>query len=309
MNLKWITWANGSAWAPCIVEKKINGEYKYVFYFSGGLNGGAKQLGYAVSDNPTGPFTVSTAPLVTSSPTGSGQQIDSDVFTDPVSGKTYLYWGNGYMAVAELNDDLTSLKTAPKAITPSNYTEGTYVFYRNGKYYFTWSKGNTSNADYKVYYGYSTSPTGSITIPANNNILVKDLTKGVNGPGHNSVIQIPGKDEWYMVYHRISRPNGINNTNPGPGNVRELCIDKLEFNSDGTIKQVVTTIEGINPVKIDNTPNAIESVYNSQERGELVNTEIYSINGMKLNTKKIIFGGVYILKKHIKVGWCFLKRR
>jgi hypothetical protein len=158
-------------------------------------------------------------------------------------------------------------------------------------------------------YAVSENPTEPFTIPANNNILVKDPTKGVNGPGHNSVIQIPGKDEWYMVYHRISRPNGINNTNPGPGNVRELCIDKLEFNSDGTIKQVVTTIEGINPVKIDNTPNAIESVYNSQERGELVNTEIYSINGMKLNTKKIIFGGVYILKKTYKSGLVFFEKK
>ncbi|HLP04663.1 MAG TPA: immunoglobulin-like domain-containing protein, partial [Paludibacter sp.] len=31
-----ISWANGNAWAPCIVEKKVNGEYKNVFYFSGG---------------------------------------------------------------------------------------------------------------------------------------------------------------------------------------------------------------------------------------------------------------------------------
>ena len=41
---------------------------------------------------------------------GHGQQIDVDVFTDPVSGKSYLYWGNGYMAGAELNEDMLSIK-------------------------------------------------------------------------------------------------------------------------------------------------------------------------------------------------------
>jgi GH43 family beta-xylosidase len=243
-----ISWANGNAWAPCIVEKKINDSYKYVFYFSGGVSGGTKQIGYAVSDNPNGPFTVSASPLITSSPTGSGQQIDPDVFTDPVSGNSYLYWGNGYMAVAQLNDDLQSLKTSPSVITPTNYTEGTHVFYRNGKYYFTWSSGNTSNATYCVYYGYSTSPTGPITIPASNNILSQSTSSAIYGPGHNSVIQIPGRDEWYIVYHRISRPNGLSNTSLGAGNVRELCMDKLEFNSDGTIKTVVPTLQGIQPV-------------------------------------------------------------
>ncbi|MDD3080242.1 MAG: family 43 glycosylhydrolase [Paludibacter sp.] len=298
-----ITWANGNAWAPCIIEKKINGKYKYVFYFSGGKDGGSKKLGYAVADNPTGPFTVSSEPLISSSPTGSGQQIDSDVFTDPGSGKTYLYWGNGYMAVAELNDNLTSLKTTPSVITPSsNYTEGTYVFYRDGKYYFTWSYGNTGNADYCVYYGYSTSPTGSITIPSNNKILSKNTTLGINGPGHNSIIQIPGKDEWYIVYHRISRPNGINSTSPSPGNVRELCIDKLEFNEDGTIKSVVPTLEGISPVNLGGNVSSVTQTSKDSDNGNLQNIEVYNISGIKISYKNQLPVGVYILKKTYENG-------
>lgn len=39
-----------------------------------------------------------------------GQEIDPDVFTDPETGKSYLYWGNMYMAVAELNPDMLSIK-------------------------------------------------------------------------------------------------------------------------------------------------------------------------------------------------------
>lgn len=83
-----VPWANGNAWAPCIEEKLVDGKYRYFFYYSGTpKNGGGKQIGVATSDSPTGPFTDLGRPIITSSPTGHGQQIDVDVFTDPVSGK------------------------------------------------------------------------------------------------------------------------------------------------------------------------------------------------------------------------------
>lgn len=89
-----VPWADGNAWAPCIEEKKVDGKYKYFFYYSGNpKNGGGKQIGVATSDSPAGPFTDLGRPVVTASPVGGGQQIDVDVFTDPVSGKSYLYWG------------------------------------------------------------------------------------------------------------------------------------------------------------------------------------------------------------------------
>ena len=87
-----VSWANGNAWAPCIEEKKIDGKYKYFFYYSANpTTNKGKQIGVAVADSPTGPFTDLGKPIITSSPTGRGQQIDVDVFTDPVSGKSYLY--------------------------------------------------------------------------------------------------------------------------------------------------------------------------------------------------------------------------
>lgn len=86
--LKDVSWANGNAWAPCIEEKKINGKYKYFFYYSANpVTNKGKQIGVAIADSPTGPFTDLGKPIVTSSPVGRGQQIDVDVFTDPVSGK------------------------------------------------------------------------------------------------------------------------------------------------------------------------------------------------------------------------------
>jgi hypothetical protein len=244
-----VSWADGNAWAPAIVEKMVNGSYKYFFYFSGNpVDGGGKQIGVAVADSPTGPFKDSGKPLITSSPTGGGQQIDPCVFTDPVSGKSYIYWGNGYLAVAELNDDMVSLKVGSiKTLTPSGgtlssfaYREGAYVFYRNGKYYFLWSVDDTGAANYHVAYGTSESPVGPITVAASPIVIKQDAAKKIYGTGHNSVLQIPDSDEWYIVYHRINAAFLSNN----PGYHREVCIDRMEFNADGSIKQVTPTLEG-----------------------------------------------------------------
>ncbi|GAB2806495.1 glycoside hydrolase family protein [Ferruginibacter profundus] len=246
---KGVSWAKKNAWAPCILEKKTDGKYKYFFYFTA-----AQKIGVAVADDPAGPFTDTGKPLVDKYPEGitGGQQIDPDIFTDPKSGKTYLYWGNMYMACAELNEDLVSIKAGTlKIITPDkSFREGTTVFYRNGKYYFLWSEDDTRSENYKVRYGTADSPDGSITIAANNLVIAKDTAAGIYATGHNSILQIPGTDEWYIVYHRFNYPNGIN-MGRAAGYNREVCIDKLEFNADGSIKQVQPTHKGIKPVTVN----------------------------------------------------------
>lgn len=241
-----VSWAKKNAWAPTIIEKKVNGVYKYFYYFSA-----AQKIGVAVADHPAGPFRDSGKALIASRPKAvkGGQEIDPDVFNDPKTNKSYLYWGNGYMAVAPLNDDMISIDTsAIKIITPDNsFREGTEVFYRNGKYYFLWSEDDTRSENYRVRYGFSDSPTGKITIPENNLILAKDVAQKIYGTGHNSVIKVNGKDEWYMVYHRFTRPKGIS-MGDAAGYNREVCIDKMEFNADGTIKPVKPTLIGIKPI-------------------------------------------------------------
>ncbi|NLP56869.1 family 43 glycosylhydrolase [Lutibacter sp. B1] len=238
-----VKWANRNAWAPTITEKKVNETYKYFYYFTA-----AQKIGVAVSDNPTGPFVDSGKPLISKKPKGviGGQEIDPDVFTDPVTNKSYLYWGNGYLACAELNDDMISIKeNTIKVMTPdATFREGTEVFYRNGKYYFLWSENDTRSPNYQVRYATSSSPTGKLTIPKNNLILSKNPELGIYGTGHNSVIQILNSDEWYIVYHRFNRPNGINKGDSA-GYHREVCIDVLEFNIDNSIKPVKPTLKGI----------------------------------------------------------------
>lgn len=233
-----VPWANGNAWAPAIEEKKINGEYKYFFYFSANPNAdNGKQIGVAIADNPTGPFTAVEKPIVTSSPVGHGQQIDVDVFTDPVSGKSYLYWGNGYMAGAELNDDMISIKPETVTImTPEGgsladyeYREAPYVIFRDGTYYFLWSVDDTGSPNYHVAYGTSKSPLGPIEVAESPVILSQKGDK--IGTAHNAALQIPGTEDWIVVYHRINPAY----KNDSPGIHREVCIDRLQFNADGTI--------------------------------------------------------------------------
>lgn len=236
-----VPWAGRNAWAPCIIEKKIRkNQYKYYYYFTG-----AQKVGVAVSDEPTGPFIDSGSPLIDYKPEGikGGQEIDPDVFQDPVSGKYYLYWGNGYTAVAELNKDMISIKkNTLKVITPDKtFREGIYVFYRKGTYYFLWSEDDTRSENYRVRYGTSKSPMGPINVPENNLILAKDPDKGIYGTGHNSVIQLPETDEWYIVYHRFSRPVGIH-TGDAAGYHREVCMDRMEFNTDGSIRKITPSI-------------------------------------------------------------------
>ena len=100
------------------------------------------------------------------------------------------------------------------------------------------SEDDTRSENYRVRYGIADSPVGPIQIPESNLILAKDPEKGIYGTGHNSVIQIPGKDEWYIVYHR----HPLGDTIP---NHREICIDRMYFDENGFIKPVKMTFDGV----------------------------------------------------------------
>jgi arabinoxylan arabinofuranohydrolase len=235
-----VPWGRRNAWAPTMAERKADGGYKYYYYFTA-----AQKIGVALADHPAGPFKDSGKPLIDFKPNGvtGGQEIDPAVFHDPQSGKYYLYWGNGYMAGVALNDDMVSFdKEAVQRLTPdATFREGTYVIYRQGKYYFFWSEDDTRSPDYKVRYGTSNSPLGPIHIPDNNIVIRRNDRAGILATGHNSVIQVPGKDEWYIVYHRFTHPQGAAMGGQA-GFHREVCIDRMMFSEDGRIVEVVPTL-------------------------------------------------------------------
>ena len=255
-----VKWATGNAWAPCIIEKKVGKAYKYFFYFSAhNPLSNRKEIGVAVSDSPTGPFVDSGAPIITDADrpkeARGGQAIDVDVFQDPKTGKFYLYWGNGFMAGAELNDDMLSVKKETIThLTPKGgnlqswaFREGAYVFYRKGTYYFMWSVDDTGSPNYHVCYGTAKSPLGPISIDENSYMVIKQKPEDqIYGTAHNSVLQIPGKDEWYIVYHRINK----NFVHHEPGIHREVCIDRMTFDKQGRIIPVTPTLNGPAPLAV-----------------------------------------------------------
>ena len=255
-----VKWATGNAWAPCIIEKKVGKAYKYFFYFSAhNPKSNRKEIGVAVSDSPTGPFVDSGAPIITDADrpkeARGGQAIDVDVFQDPKTGKFYLYWGNGFMAGAELNDDMLSVKKETIThLTPKGgnlqswaFREGAYVFYRKGTYYFMWSVDDTGSPNYHVCYGTAKSPLGPISIDENSYMVIKQKPEDqIYGTAHNSVLQIPGKDEWYIVYHRINK----NFVHHEPGIHREVCIDRMTFDKQGRIIPVTPTLDGPAPLAV-----------------------------------------------------------
>ena len=111
------------------------------------------------------------------------------------------------------------------------------MFIRNGKYYFMWSEGGWTGPNYSVAYAIADSPFGPFK--RIDKILQQD-PKVATGAGHHSVIQVPGKDEWYIVYHRFNYPDGIN-MGDAAGFNREVCIDRLYFDEKGNIVPVKPT--------------------------------------------------------------------
>lgn len=234
-----IKWAKRAVWAPSVIKKK---KKYYLFFGANDIQNNQEYggIGVAVANKPNGPFKDHLGkPLVDKFHNGA-QPIDQFVFRD-ADGKDYLIYGGWqHCNIARLNNDYTGFVPFAdgitfKEITPADYVEGPFMFIRNGKYYFMWSEGGWTGPDYSVAYAMADSPFGPFTRIGK--ILQQDPTIA-NGAGHHSVIQVPGKDEWYIIYHR--RPI----TEKG-GNSRETCIEHLYFDEQGLIRPVKITKEGV----------------------------------------------------------------
>jgi beta-xylosidase len=233
-----VKWAWRAMWAPAVVEK----DGRYFFFFavndiqSDDEPGG---IGVAVADKPEGPYQDYLGePLIDAFHNGA-QPIDQFVFED--NGTWYIYYGGWRHAnVAKLNDDFTGFIPFEdgetfKEITPEGYVEGPFMLKRNGTYYFMWSEGGWTGDDYRVAYAMADNPLGPFE---RHGLILEQDTTIATGAGHHSVIQVPGEDEFYMVYHRRPIPNLDRDH-------RVTSIDRLVFNEDGTIQPVVMTFEGV----------------------------------------------------------------
>ena len=234
-----IKWAKRAMWAPAIVQKQ--NKY-YLFFGANDIQNDAETggIGIAVSDNPGGPYKdYLDKPLVDKFHNGA-QPIDQFVFHDS-NGQYYLIYGGWrHCNIARLNNDFTGFLPFDdgmifKEITPDKYVEEPYMFRRNNKYYFMWSEGGWTGPDYSVAYAIADTPFGPFKRIGK--ILQQD-TAIATGAGHHSVIKVPDKDQWYIVYHR--RP-----LTEKDGNSRVTCIEHMYFDNNGFIKPVVITKQGV----------------------------------------------------------------
>lgn len=239
LEMKDIAWAWRAMWAPSPIER----DGRYYYYFAANdiqSNDEPGGIGVAVSDKPEGPFRDALGkPLIDRFHHGA-QPIDPHVFIDD-DGQAYLYYGGwGHCNVVRLNDDMISLVPFEdgetyKEITPERFVEGPCMIKRGGRYYFMWSEGGWTGPGYCVAYAVSDSPLGPFERVG---IILEQDSSVATGAGHHGMLQLPGTDEWYIIYHR--RP--LTETD---ANHRELCIDRLEFEPDDTIRKVKITFEGV----------------------------------------------------------------
>lgn len=232
-----VKWAQKCMWAPASVRK--DGKY-YLFFAANDVHEGEiGGIGVAVASRPEGPYKdLIGRPLINDIVNGA-QPIDQFVYLDD-DGTWYMYYGGwGHCNLVRLADDFKSLVPFAdgamyKEVTPKDYVEGPFMFKRNGKYYFMWSEGGWGGPDYRVAYAIADTPFGPFE--REGTILHTD-EKVATGAGHHSVIQVPGKDEYYIVYHR--HPLGATD-----GNDRVTCMDRMLFDKDGKILPVKMTFTG-----------------------------------------------------------------
>ncbi|KAI1841495.1 hypothetical protein JX266_012335 [Neoarthrinium moseri] len=236
-----VKWANKAVWAPAPVAR--NGRY-FLYFAANDIQededqaGAIGGIGVAVADNPQGPYIDAIGKPLIGHYYNAAQPIDQGVFIDD-DGQAYMYYGgHSHANVAKLNEDMISIGafddgTQFKEITPVDYVEGSLMIKRNGTYYFMWSEGGWMGSDYSVAYAMTNSPTGPFS--RKGKILQEDPAVA-KGCGHHGIINVPGTDIWYIVYHR--RP--LSET---AANHRVLAYDRMYFNDDGTIAPVKLGVE------------------------------------------------------------------
>jgi hypothetical protein len=251
LDIKDIPWAGRQLWAPDCAYK--NG--KYYLYFPLKDKTDIFRIGVAVSDKPEGPFIPEKNPIMGS------YSIDPAVFADDDGNYYMYFggiWGGQLQRyrnnkaiecghepapdepalcakVVKLSDDMLEFAEEPRDVVildengqplragdhERRFFEASWMHKYKGKYYFSYSTGNT----HKLCYAIGDSPYGPFTYKG---VI---LTPVVGWTTHHSICEFKGK--WYL-FHHDSVPSG------GKTWLRSIKVIELEYNPDGTI----VTIDG-----------------------------------------------------------------
>jgi hypothetical protein len=249
LDVKDIPWAGRQLWDSDVACK--NG--KYYLYFSLKDKNDIFRIGAAVADRPEGPFTAQGDPI------RGSYSIDPCVFEEKCEHYIYFggIWGgqlqrykdnkaleNGaaYPAdnepaicprVAKLSADMLQFAEEPRPVvildkngkpltagdTEKRFFEASWMHKYNGKYYFSYSTGDT----HLLCYATGDNPYGPFTYQG---VI---LTPVVGWTTHHAITEYKGK--WHL-FHHDSVPSG------GITSLRSLKVTELKYNPDGTIQTI-----------------------------------------------------------------------
>jgi hypothetical protein len=241
-----VPWASQQLWAPDAAFS--NGTY--YLYFPAKDKQGIFKIGVATSPQPAGPFTAEKDPVK------GTYSIDPSVFQDDdgsfylyfggIWGGQLQHWNNNRYdssaklrdknevailpRVAKLSPGMKSLESAPVEvqITDSSgklflekdndkrFFEAAWMHKYNGKYYFSYSTGDTHN----IVYAIGDSPYGPFKYQG---VILRPVDGWTN---HHSIVEISGK--WYLFYHDTQLS--------GKTHLRNVKVMEMKYNSDGTIQ-------------------------------------------------------------------------
>ena len=217
-----VPWAlSGWMWAPdCAYKNGI-----YYLYFPAKDKTGQWRIGVATSTVPEGPFIPEANYII------GTNGIDPSCFMDD-DGQAYLYFGQAL--VAKLKDNMKELAEPPREIDygATNFREGVWMHKRNGIYYYSY-------VDYKStvdhgFYSMGDNPYGPFAYKGGIN---KPIRKAQD---HHSIVEYKGV--WYYFYH-------LGDYDGGDATRRNVAVEYLYYNDDGTMKPIVQTQDGVKEVK------------------------------------------------------------
>lgn len=251
LDVKDIPWAGRQLW-DCDCTCK---DGKYYMYFPLKDQTDIFRIGVAVADKPEGPFIPQPDPMKGSYSIDPAILDDGDgnyymYFGGLWGGQLQRYKNNKALECAEfpadnepaipsriakLADNMLEFAEEPRPVVildengkpltagdnNRRFFEASWVHKYNGKYYFSYSTGDT----HQLCYAIGDNPYGPFTYQG---VI---LTPVVGWTTHHAICEFQGK--WYLFHHDCV-PSG------GRTWLRSLKVCELEYNADGTIK----TIEG-----------------------------------------------------------------
>lgn len=257
IDIKDIPWAGRQLWAPDAAYK--NGTY--YLYFPVKDKQDVFHIGVAKSKNPAGPFKAEPKPIPGSFSIDPAVFTDTDgstyMYFGGIWGGQLQRWENGVYEAngskTDLHKDLApaiscrvakikgnmlefdgAVKTAVVIDSAGHplkggdhdrrFFEGSWMHKYNGKYYFTYSTGDTHFLAYAI----GKSPLGPFTYAGHFMLPVQGWTT------HHSIIEFKGK--WYIFYHDTEIS--------GKTHLRNVKVTELHHNADGTIKMINPFGEG-----------------------------------------------------------------